>query len=82
MPIDDIPRPNIKFCYNSGPLPYAIYDTSENSVSNLTTPYNYPQVIVMYYDDPNTHHTIMIYKHFRGRGGIGYSYRMHDGIKY
>ena len=64
MPIYDSPHPNKRSRYTSDPLPAAIYVTSGNYVSTFTTPYEYPQVILLNSDDLNTHHTIMSYNHF------------------
>ena len=81
MPIYDIPNPNKIACYTSDTIPNTITVTSINSVSNLTTPSNLPQIIVMNYYDHNTQHTTNIDKSFHGRGEIGYHSRLHDGIR-
>ena len=64
--IDDIPLPDKISHYNPDLLPDAISVASEKYVSNLTTPYYSPQVIVLTYDDPNPHYVMKNYNPFRG----------------
>ena len=81
MNIYDIPHPKKIYRYNPYPLPYTISFASRNYIITLNTPSNPPQVIVLIYDDNNTHHTVMRDNPIFGRGKIGYHYRLHDGIR-
>ena len=58
LPLMIFPPPKI-YQYLSDPLPAAIYFTSGNSVSMFTTTFYYPQLIVLYSDDPDNQRTIM-----------------------
>ena len=59
MPIDYIDQPNKIDHYTSDSLLASVSVTYGNTVSNLTTPSDSPQVIVLNYDDTNTNLTIM-----------------------
>ena len=54
--------------YNFNLLPDAISVTSRNSVSMLTTPYDYPNVLVLNSNNSDTKHTIMSDISCYGRG--------------
>ena len=71
MPICVITHLNKIARYNSDPLPDAIYVISGKYVSTLTNPSESPQVIVLNYDDTNTHHEITSDKPCHGRGKSG-----------
>ena len=71
-PLMIAPRLNKIARYTSDSLPDVIYVTSGNYVSNLDSPSESPQLIVLNYNNPNTHHTITSYKPFHIRGKIGY----------
>ena len=66
----------------SDTIPDDISVTSKKYVSILTTPSDTPQVLVLYYDDPNTKHTIMWDNTFRGRTTIRYCFNLYDGKIY
>ena len=59
LPLIIFPDPQNISWYTSDPLPAAVSVTSVNSISMLTTPSDSPQLIVLYYDDPDTQHTTM-----------------------
>ena len=61
-------------------LPYTISVASENSVSNFTTPYDSPKIILLPSSDTNYLHAINKYDSNHGRVKIGYCYSKHDEI--
>ena len=58
--------------------PSAIYVASENYVSNLITPSDYPRIILLPSDDHNPHNVMNKYKLYHGRAKIGYYCRKHE----
>ena len=64
--------------YTSDPLPSAISVTSGNYVIMLTTPSDYPQLPVIYFDDPENQHTTMIGNPFHISTRKGYWSSFHD----
>ena len=54
--IDDIPHLDKRACYIPDMLPSDIFVASKKYVSNLTNPYDYPQVIAITFDDNKPHH--------------------------
>ena len=66
-------------CYTPDLISASIYVASEKYVTNLTTPYDPPQVVVQTSDDTNPHHAINKYNPDRGRVKIGYCSRQHSG---
>ena len=50
-----------RYQYTPDMIPASISVTSENSISSLDTPSDYPQVLVLDSDDPNPHHSINKY---------------------
>ena len=64
--------------YNSDLLPYTISVASENSVSTLTTPSDYPKLLLLTSDDPKHLHAMKKDENYHGRIKRGYCYRKHD----
>ena len=54
--------------YTPDLLPSAVFVASENCVITLTTPYDYPQLLHLTFDDPNPIHAMNIYKPYCVRG--------------
>ena len=80
MPIDDSFIPNKKTHYNNDTFTYDIYVASENSVSNLTEPYDPPQVSILTSDVPKIDHIITRDKYGYVMENIGYCSRWNAGI--
>ena len=80
MPIDDSFTPKKKSRYTPDTFTYNIYVVSENSVSNLTDPYEYPQVSIITSDAPNIDHIITRDKYGYVMENIGYCSRWNAGI--
>ena len=59
-------------------LPAAISVASENSVSNLTTPFDSPLLLLLPSDYPNPTHEIKKDDPYRGRVKRGYFCKKHD----
>ena len=81
MPIDDSCRLKKRACYTPDQIPSAISAASGRSVSNLITPYDSPQVILLTSDAPDTEHIIMRDKLGRATEKRGYCSRRHDTIR-
>ena len=73
--IDDRPCPHKRARYTLDLLPAAISVASENSVSNLTTPSDSPDLLPS--DDPNTLHVMNKDAPFQGRVHRGCCCRKH-----
>ena len=79
--IDYSPRPVKIPQYNPDLIPDTISVASENSVSNLTTPYDSVQVLVLNSDNPIHHAAVNKYNSFHIRLKIGYGSRQCNGIR-
>ena len=79
MPIDNILNPNKISRYTPDPIPATIYVASGNYVCNITTPYCYPQVILLNFDAINTYHVIIRDKYVYAIEKRGYCSRLHNG---
>ena len=73
------PQPHKRSQYTPYLLPAAISIEYENSVSNLTTHYDYPDIL--HTDDPNTLHVMKKYVPLKGRVNRGYCCRKHAQIR-
>ena len=80
MPLGESSRPNKIFCYT----PYQLTDATPppygNTISNLTTPSDSLQVIILSSHDPRTDHIIMREKHGCAKEKIGYCSGRHEVI--
>ena len=78
-PLMIYPPPHKRARYAPNLIPAAIYVASENSVSTLTNPYDYPDIIPT--DDNNTIHVLKKDVHLKGRLHRGYCCMKHGRIR-
>ena len=60
MPIDYGPRQNKRVLYSTDMTPDVLYFAKKNTFITVTTPWDYPQVILLTFDVANAHHTTII----------------------
>ena len=70
--IYDRPILHKRSCCTPYLTPATIYVASENSVSTLTTPSDYPKLLVLTFDDHNPHHAMKNENHVHDRVKRGY----------
>ena len=78
-PINDISHLNKRTQYTYDNISAASYFISENTVSTVTAPSDYPQFIFLNSDVIDNQHTIMSDNPFHVSTKILYCYRFYDG---